>query len=160
MKVPEDKLPIETHCHLCGAELTTKKARKKRLGGIFSGRWQWEIDAVCSGCGRESSAAISLFTAYHPPGLIMRNLRLCQGIIRGILSIEGSHRRDVGLASTGEMEEIKRRASKHSEPDGSMDLARLMEAMPFQAYGMKGNPLGFRLTSFGYGRTGEELGNL
>ena len=44
MKGPDDKPPLETHCFSCGGELATTKAEKKRLGNIFSGRWQWHID--------------------------------------------------------------------------------------------------------------------
>ena len=157
MKGPDDKPLFETYCYSCGEELITKKAGKKRLGGIFSRRWQWEIDAVCSSCGSDSGAAVVSLTPYHPQNLIMRGLRSFRGLIRSISPVNRSHRRPVGLSG---IENIRCRVSEYRGPDGNMDLAKLLAAIPFEAYGMKGHPLGLRLTSPGYGRTGELIDRL
>ena len=162
MKGPEDQPLFETHCYICGGEMTTKKAEKKRVGGIFSRHWQWEIDAVCSGCGSEAGAPMADLTAfhYHPKSLIMRGLRLFQGLIRSISPMDRSYRRPLGWASLGRIEEIRRRMSEYRGPDGHMDLAKLLAAIQFKAYGMKGHPLRLRLTSPGYGRAGEIIDHL
>ena len=157
MKGPDDKPLFETYCYSCGEELITKKAGKKRLGGIFSRRWQWEIDAVCSSCGSDSGAAVVSLTPYHPQNLIMRGLRSFRGLIRSISPVNRSHRRPVGLSG---IENIRCRVSEYRGPDGNMDLAKLLAAIPFEAYGMKDHPLGLRLTSPGYGRTGEVIDRL
>ena len=144
MKGPEDKPLFETHCYSCGGELITKKAEKKRLGGIFSRRWQWHIDTVCSGCGREAASAIARYT-YPRPGLMKRSLSPFQELIRNI---------------SPRYRPLRRGMSEYRGPDGNMDLARLLAAISFKAYGMKGHTLGLRLTSPGYGRTGEVIDRL
>ena len=55
---------------------------------------------------------------------------------------------------------LRRGMSEYRGPDGNMDLAKLLAAIPFKAYGMKGHPLGLCLTSPGYGRTGELIDRL
>ena len=157
MKGPEDKPLFKTHCYSCGGELTTKKVQKKRVAGIFSPRWQWEIDAVCSNCGSDSGAAVASLTPYHPQSLIMRGLRSFRELIRSISPVNRSHKRPVGLSG---IEDIRCRVSEYRGPDGNMDLAKLLAAIPFEAYGMKDHPLGLRLTSPGYGRTGEVIDRL
>ena len=154
MKGPEYKPLYETHCYSCGGELITKKVQKKRVAGIFSPRWQWEIDAVCSSCGSDSGAAVASLMPYHPQSLIMRGLRSFRGLIRSISPVNRSHKRPVGLSG---IEDIRCRVSEYRGPDGNMDLAKLLAAIPFEAYGMKDHPLGLRLTSPGYGRTGEVI---
>ena len=144
MKGPDDKPPLETHCFSCGGELATTKAEKKRLGGIFSRRWQWHIDTVCSGCGREEGSAVARYT-YPRPSLMKRSLSPFQELIRNI---------------SPRYRPLRRGMSEYRGPDGNMDLAKLLAAIPFKAYGMKGHPLGLRLTSPGYGRTGEVIDGL
>ena len=144
MKGPDDKPPLETHCFSCGGELATTKAEKKRLGNIFSGRWQWHIATVCSNCGREEGSAIARYT-YPRPSLMKRSLIPFQELIRNI---------------SPRYRPLRRGMSEYRGPDGNMDLAKLLAAIPFKAYGMKGHPLGLRLTSPGYGRTGELIDRL
>ena len=144
MKGPDDKPLFETYCYSCGEELITKKAEKKRLGGIFSRRWQWHIATVCSNCGREEGSAIARYT-YPRPSLMKRSLSPFQELIRNI---------------SPRYRPLKRRMSEYRGPDGNMDLAKLLAAIPFEAYGMKDHPLGLRLTSPGYGRTGEVIDRL
>ena len=144
MKGPEDKPNLETHCHVCGGELATTKAEKKRLGSIFSRRWQWHIATVCLSCGMEAGSAIALYT-YPSPSLIKRVLNSFGGITRSASRVAPSPRR---------------RMSKYDGPDGQMDLAELLAAIPFAAYGMKDRPLGLRLTSPGHGRRGEVIDRL
>ena len=144
MKGPDDKPPLETHCFSCGGELATTKAEKKRLGNIFSGRWQWHIATVCSNCGREEGSAIARYT-YPRPSLMKRSLSPFQELIRNI---------------SPRYRPLRRGMSEYRGPDGNMDLAKLLAAIPFEAYGMKDHPLGLRLTSPGYGRTGEVIDRL
>ncbi len=157
MKGPEYKPLFKTHCYSCGGELITKKVQKKRVAGIFSPRWQWEIDAVCSSCGSDSGAAVASLMPYHPQSLIMRGLRSFRGLIRSISPVNRSHKRPVGLSG---IEDIRCRVSEYRGPDGNMDLAKLLAAIPFEAYGMTDHPLGLRLTSPGYGKTGEVIDRL
>ena len=86
-----------------------------------------------------------------------RSLSPFQELIRNISPVNRSHRPPVGLSG---IENIRCRMSEYRGPDGNMDLAKLLAAIPFKAYGMKGHPLGLRLTSPGYGRTGELIDRL
>ena len=144
MKGPGYDPPVEAYCHSCGGELTTTKAEKKRLGSIFSRRWQWHIATVCSGCGREAGSAVALYR-YPSPSLIKRVLNSLGGITRS-----------TSLAGPS----LRRRMAEFRGPDGTLDLTELVAAIPFKAYGMKGHPLGLRLASPGYGKTGEVIDRL
>ena len=144
MKGPDDIPPIEAHCYSCGGELTIKKAEKKLLRRFFSRRWQWHIDTVCSGCGMEAGSAITRYT-YPTPSRMKRSLSPIQDLIRNISPRDRS---------------LRNHTSEHRGPDGNLDLAKLLAAIPFKAYGMKGHPLGLRLTSPGHGRTGEAIDRL
>ena len=144
MKGPGCHPPVEAYCHSCGGELTTTKAEKKRLGNIFSRRWQWHIATVCSGCGREAGSAVALYR-YPSPSLIKRVLNSLGGITRS-----------TSLAAPS----LRRRMAEFRGPDGTLDLTELVAAIPFKAYGMKGHPLGLGLASPGYGKTGEVIDRL
>ena len=144
MKGPDDIPPIEAHCYRCGGELTIKKAEKKLLRRFFSRRWQLHIDTVCSGCGMEAGSAITRYT-YPTPSRMKRSLSPIQDLIRNISPRDRS---------------LRNHTSEHRGPDGNMDLAKLLAAIPFESYGMKGHPLGLCLTSPGYGRTGELIDRL
>ena len=141
MEGPDDKPRIEANCYSCGGELTTTKANKKRSGSIFSRHWQWRIDTVCSDCGMEAGSVVTRYTYRHPT-FIRRILYPFQRLFRN--------------ASPGDRS-LRHRMSDYREPDGTMDLARLLAAIPFKAYGMKGHPLGLRLISPGYSRTGAAI---
>lgn len=49
---------------------------------------------------------------------------------------------------------VRRHAPRYSRADGIPDVVKLVSAMPFNVYGMNGNPLGLRLTSIGHGTRG------
>ena len=46
---------------------------------------------------------------------------------------------------------------KYSQVDESPDVVKLVATMPFEVYGMNGNPMGLRLISFGHGERGEVI---
>lgn len=159
MKDLDEQPPFDTHCRNCGAPLTLNKAKKKRVRGIFRGRRNWEIDAVCSSCGTNSGGNVVVFK-FGPPGPIVRSLRAFHGVITRIFSMNRSIGTGVGLTGLNRKEQSGRRAPIHIRPDESIDLAQLVAAIPFKVHGMKGSPLGFHLTSFGYGTNGKVINHI
>ena len=158
MKDLDEQPPFDTHCRDCGAPLILTKAKKKRVRGFLRGQQNWEIDSVCSSCGTESGGNVAVFNV-GTPGTIVRSLRAFQGVITSIfpLSRIGT---GVGLASSKGKERIGRPAPVFGRPDESADLAQLVGATSFEVYGMKGSPLGFHLTSFGYGTDGKAINHI
>ena len=159
MKNSDEHPPFDTHCRNCGAPVTLNKAKKKRVRGIIRGQQNWEIDAVCSSCGTKSGGNVAVFTV-GTPGPIVRSLRAIQGVIASFFSRNRSIGTGVGLTGLNGEEQTGRLEPNLRRPDECIDLAQLVAAMPFKVYGMKGSPLGFHLTSFGYGTDGKVINHI
>lgn len=144
MQDPADEPLFDTHCYLCGAALIVRSNRKRRVG-ILDRHSEWGIDTVCSGCGNESGGTVSQIV-FGSPNRRVRGLWLLRRLFSRIPLVNRLRRR--------------RHGPKYSRADGSVDVFTMVAAMPFEVYGMNGNPLGLRLTSIGHGGRGRMVDHI
>ena len=117
-----------------------RRVARRRVGGIFFGNLQWEADTVCPRCGTESGAAWTVMTSGHSP---------TRNPLKRLLLRLSLRRR--GMRKVAERVAEMRRRAPHFSAGGRLDLAQLLTAVPFPVYGLKGQPLGLRLVSPGWG---------
>ncbi len=117
MQGPAREPQFDTHCSHCGALVAVRSIKKRRVG-VVSRHWQWDVDAVCSGCGSESGGTVSL-VEFGSPSRNTRALRFLR-ILLGIPLVNRLRRR--------------RHMPKYGRADGSPDVVKLVAAMPLPVY--------------------------
>ncbi len=140
MHRPEGR-PPETHCRFCGSELRVRQIGKRRVGGPFS-QMQWQADMVCPRCGRETGGGWSTLTSKHEPQTLLG---------RAVSRLTPQGRRRAAMVRSA----AKMRRDSYVDDKGHVEIARLLDMVPFPVYGLKARPLGLRLRSPGSGGSSE-----
>ncbi len=135
--------PPDVHCRACGVQLRIDNVRRTRVRGLFGPR-QWQADMVCPQCGTRSGVGWAHFKAVHPP----RN-----PILRVLFQLRHRRRNPRSMADLRRSPTASRQRP-FIGTDGQLSLAKLVAAVPFPVYGLKGRPLGLRLRSPGWGSHG------
>lgn len=114
--------PPEKYCRICGGEMRVLNVSRVPVSGL-PGHMQWSADMVCSKCGLKDGVS---WNALRP------------------------------ASELSPSDPLRHRLQQHERPkylgtDGRIDLAVLVHDYSFPVFGLKGQPLGLRLRSPGWG---------
>ena len=122
----------------CGSKLTVEHPRRVWVRGLFD-RSLWHPAMVCPECGARSGGGRSVRLTHG---------RHSRNAITQLIS-KFKHRKQIARLS-----DAFRMREQYVGDDGRLDLAKLLETIPFPVYGLEGRPLGLRLRSPGRGSSG------